>query len=177
MKKIILSLSLVLALDLPAMAGECEQSIRPDLYQQAAAMAQNARDRMIVEHAEETSRLESSPAAKNLVKCLEKYKNISIAGALKVPSPLDILKAGMDQLGQAACSAVDNLYSDARRATEQRVSLPGSIGGARVGLPGTGELARPSGPSGVQVQPVTRPEGVLRESVDDASSTIRGIFR
>lgn len=187
MKKIILTAAFTLAVGIPAAgANECASTIRPDLLQQAEQIATNARDRMTVEHAEETTRPQAHGGGlggQSLAKCLEKYKNISIAGALKVPSPLDILRAGLDQVGSAVCSKVDDLYNDTRRATEQRVSLPGSVGGARVGLPGTGDLANPrnttiSAPGvGVNVQPVTRPEGVLREQVNKARSSIGGIFR
>ena len=167
MKKLSLLIVLTL-LGSSASADECEtNNIRPDLYQQAQAVAKAARDRQTADHVQETTRSLQAVAQgkqQSLAKCLDKYKNISVAGALNVPSPMDLLRGALDRASSAVCSKVDDVYSDARRSTETRVALPGSLGGGSLGLPSRGALASPPPPPLIDSN-----KGIL--------DVIRGIFR
>lgn len=67
--------------------------------------------------------------------CLEKYKDINIAGGLGVPNISQIFDKMLKSASSAVCNEIDSAYSNVARQTSAEAVLPGGIAGAKVSLP------------------------------------------
>lgn len=106
--------------------------------------------------------------------CLDKYKDISIAGGLGVPNMSQIFDKLMKTAGDAVCNAVDSAYSTAARQVSAEVVLPGGIAGAKVRLPTAGSIESTArDPVSVTT---TSPE-VVGQAQRSIADQVRGIFR
>ncbi|MGV1099179.1 hypothetical protein ACUUL3_07165 [Thiovibrio sp. JS02] len=195
MKKIIkISAMIVLLGSSPtlALAADCE-SVRPDLMARAQQMAQNARDREIKEFSEAsaatlegggtTTGQPGRPGAANASSsnCLEKYKDVKVAGMLGIPSVSDLAKQALDRVSQAACTSIDSVYNQAAGNMRQGVMLPGNIGGAQVGLPGSNQLGvyQPNTVSTPAADVTVKKSsgGAIQDSISEIPGYIKGIFK
>lgn len=190
MKKIILTAAAVLFVAAAAIAADCE-SVRPDLMARAQQMAQNARDREIKDFSEASAATleggsagqpgKSGAANASSSNCLEKYKDVKVGGMLGIPSMSDLAKQALDGVSKAACTSIDSVYNQAAGSMKQSVMLPGNIGGAQVGLPGTNQLGsyQPNTVSipGADVAVKKSSGGVISNTINEIPTYIRGIFQ
>ncbi|MBU1405045.1 MAG: hypothetical protein KKE83_11860 [Proteobacteria bacterium] len=192
-KKIILTVAVVLFAAVPAvMAADCE-SIRPDLMTRAQQMAQNARDREIKDFSEASAATleggspgqSGKPGAANASSsnCLEKYKDVKVGSMIGVPSVSDLAKQALDRVSKAACTGIDSIYNQAGASMSQSVVLPGNIGGAQVGLPGASQLGNPyQSPNtvstpGADVTVKKSNGGIISNTINGIPNYIKGIFQ
>lgn len=177
----------------PALAANCE-SVRPDLMTRAQQMAQNARDREIKDFSEASAATlegggttgqpgKSAAANASSSNCLEKYKDVKVGGMIGVPAVSDLAKQALGRVSQAACTSIDSIYNQAAGSMSQSVMLPGNIGGAQVGLPGSGQLGNPTQPPNTVSTPAAdvtvkkSSGGVISNAIGEIPNYIKGIFR
>lgn len=72
--------------------------------------------------------------------CLEKYKDINIAGGLGVPNASQIFDRLLKAAGSAVCNGIDSAYTNVARKTSAEVVLPGGIAGGKVSLPTASQI-------------------------------------
>lgn len=72
--------------------------------------------------------------------CLDKFKDINIAGGLGLPNVSQIFDGLLQSATTAVCNSVDSAYTSVARQASADVILPGGIAGARVNLPTASQI-------------------------------------
>lgn len=106
--------------------------------------------------------------------CLEKYKDINIAGGLGVPNVSQIFDKMLKSASSAVCNGIDSAYTNVARQTSAEAVLPGGIAGAKVSLPTAYQIP------GVANDPVkvkTTSPPVVNSVDQKMREEIRGIYR
>ena len=106
--------------------------------------------------------------------CLEKYKDINMAGELGVPNVNQISDRVMKALESEACNGLDSTYTNAARQTSKEVVLPGGIAGGKVSLPTASQI------QWVAKDPVkitTTNPSVVNKVEQKTREEIRGIYK
>lgn len=121
----------------------------------------------------------SSPAGKEggqggLGGCLEKYKDINIAGGLGVPNVSQIFDKVLKSASSAVCNGIDSAYSNIARKTSAEVVLPGGIAGGKVSLPTASQIP---GVANDPVKVTTTNPSVVNSVDQKMREEARGIYR
>lgn len=162
-----------------APAGAADQPPQQSPCNAAYAAANRARENEIKLAAEQYSIAQQSQrpltgSTGGLGGCLEKYKDISIAGGLGVPNTSQIFDRLLKSAGSAVCNEIDSTYTNVAGKTSAEVVLPGGIAGGKVSLPTASQIPW------VAKDPVkvTTTNPPVVNSVEQKSrEEVRGIFK
>lgn len=106
--------------------------------------------------------------------CLDKFKDISIAGGLGVPNTGQIFDRLLKTASSAVCNGIDSIYTNVAGKTSAEVVLPGGIAGGKVSLPTASQI------QWVAKDPVkvtTTNPPVVNNVEQKAREEVRGIFQ
>lgn len=178
MKKIILTLALLAVASLAWSAEQAQQTPCDAIV----AGASKARQYEVNLAAEQYAAVQQSQrpltgggsSSGGALGCLDKYKDISIAGGLGIPDMSQIFDKLMKTASDAVCNTIDSAYSTAARQVSAEVVLPGGIAGAKVRLPTAGSIES-TARNPVQIS-TTNPE-VVGKAQSSITDQIRGIFK
>lgn len=171
----------IIVLLVAAPAGAADQSAQQSQSPCNAAYeaANRARENEIKLAAEQYSIAQQSQrpltgSTGGLGGCLEKYKDISIAGGLGVPNTGQIFDRLLKTASSAVCNGIDSAYSNIARQTSKEVVLPGGIAGGKVSLPTASQIPWVANDP---VKVTTTNPPVVNNVEQKARDEVRGIFK
>lgn len=106
--------------------------------------------------------------------CLEKYKDVNIAGGLGVPNASQIFDKMMKSASAAVCNGIDSAYNNVARQTSAEAVLPGGIAGGKVSLPSAYQI--PSVANDPLKVTTTNPS-VVNSAEQKMREEIRGLYK
>lgn len=160
---------------LPAWAAD-QSAAQQSPCNAAYEAANRARENEIKLAAEQYSIAQQSqrPLTGGSAGCLDKYKDISIAGGLGVPNTSQIFNRLLQTASSTVCNGIDSAYTNVARQTSKEVVLPGGIAGGKVSLPTASQIPWVANDP---VKITTTNPSVVNKVEQKAREEIRGIYK